>query len=100
VEQLNTATELVARRSLFVFVEASSLDECGEAFDIGLREHGIVEQLLVAFITEDAALALEMPRATLKDPITMLMLAVRRAAKEPLSNVMVLGRVRPALGGR
>ena len=36
VEQLNTATELVARRTLFVFVETSSLDECGEAFDIGL----------------------------------------------------------------
>jgi hypothetical protein len=54
----------------------------------------------VALVTEHAALALEMPRAAFKDPITMFMLAVGRAAKEPLSNVIVLGRVRPALGGR
>jgi hypothetical protein len=57
----------------------------------------VSQQFLVAFVAEDAALPFQAPGTMFKDPVTLLILTVRRAAKEPLGNVMVLCRVRPAL---
>jgi hypothetical protein len=77
LEQLNSTGEFLARCSLFLLVQAARLDQRGESFDIGLRKNRIVQQFLVAFVAEDAALSFQAPGTVFKDPVTLLMLAVR-----------------------
>jgi hypothetical protein len=76
VEQLDASSEFLARHSLFLLLETSPPDECGEEFDVGTREHRIVQKFLVTLVTEDAALPLHIPRTGIEDPLATLVPAV------------------------
>ena len=60
------------------------------------EKNGVMQQLLMAFITELDFFAFAIPRALLKDTLAYLATSVLGSSEEPLWYTMVIGRVGPS----
>lgn len=77
VQQSYSAAEFGAISSLEFLIQAALFYEISELFDVFRQKHGVMQQLLMAFITEDRCLAFMLPRARTEDAFSEGAAAVR-----------------------
>jgi hypothetical protein len=78
---------------LACLVEPSSADKLGERLDVRRQEGRVVDEQLMALVTEEHGLALEAPWTTDEQRRTLCATAVGGASKESLGDDVVFGRM-------
>lgn len=81
MQKLNTTCKLNAFLRLMVLTQSIIFYQGCKGGNVLRQEYGIVEQFLVAFITEDSGLPFVTPRASVKYPFGLCPLTVSRATK-------------------
>ena len=93
MEQFDSSGNLLSRLSLLILSKPSALDDVCKSFDVFWQYHRIVEQFLVAVITEDSSLTFVAPRALLEYFFSLGASAVLRASEEPFWDMVMFRRV-------
>jgi hypothetical protein len=89
LEQPNPATDEGTPFALCLFGKPAEANQASKPLDVFREYHRVVQQLLMAFVTEDYRLAFVSPRASVEDCLSLGSSAVRRAAEKAFGDVMV-----------